>query len=257
MTDVGDVQSNEIQATAADQQWETIFGATFPSLHAMIARRHMVDGNFDDALRVTRELAREGVLYLLNSINPFRPEGQKTVAFEIVDQLDFDVPDRIILPVGNAGNISAVHKAFTEWKSLGWIDRIPKLTGIQAAGAAPIVRAFRKGTRDFSPEDNPETLATAIRIGNPVSGKKALKAIYDTGGYATDVTDEEILAAQKMLGRMFNREIYSGTEVRRRIVQGGRWEDLVPRGVAETIHEVKGDERLQDIMRDHSPEATI
>lgn len=162
----------------------------------------MVDGNFDDALRVTRELAREGVLYLLNSINPFRPEGQKTVAFEIVDQLDFDVPDRIILPVGNAGNISAVHKAFTEWKSLGWIDRVPKLTGIQAAGAAPIVRAFRKGTRDFSPEDNPETLATAIRIGNPVSGKKALKAIYDTGGYATDVTDEEILAAQKMLGRM-------------------------------------------------------
>jgi threonine synthase len=162
----------------------------------------MVDGNFDDALRVTRELAREGVLYLLNSINPFRPEGQKTVAFEIVDQLDFDVPDRIILPVGNAGNISAVHKAFTEWKALGWIDRIPKLTGIQAAGSAPIVKAFRSGARDFVPEASPETLATAIRIGNPVSGKKALKAIYDTGGYATDVTDDEILSAQKMLGRM-------------------------------------------------------
>lgn len=161
----------------------------------------MVDGNFDDALRVTRELAREGVLYLLNSINPFRPEGQKTVAFEIVDQLDFEVPDRIILPVGNAGNISAVHKAFTEWKALGWIDRIPKLTGIQAAGSAPIVRAFRNGTRDFVPEASPETVATAIRIGNPVSGKKALKAIYDTGGCATDVTDEEILAAQKLLGR--------------------------------------------------------
>jgi threonine synthase len=162
----------------------------------------MVDGNFDDALRVTRELAREGVLYLLNSINPFRPEGQKTVAFEIVDQLDFDVPDRIILPVGNAGNISAVHKAFEEWKALGWIDRIPKLTGIQAAGSAPIVKAFRSGARDFVPEGSPETVATAIRIGNPVSGKKALKAIYDTGGYATDVTDDEILAAQKLLGRM-------------------------------------------------------
>ena len=161
----------------------------------------MVDGNFDDALRVTRELAREGVLYLLNSINPFRPEGQKTVAFEIVDQLDFDLPDRIILPVGNAGNISAVHKAFQEWKALGWVDRIPMLTGIQAAGSAPIVRAFRAGSRDFVPEASPETVATAIRIGNPASGRKALKAIYDTGGYATDVTDEQILDAQKLLGR--------------------------------------------------------
>lgn len=161
----------------------------------------MVDGNFDDALRVTRELAREGVLYLLNSINPFRPEGQKTVAFEILDQLDFDIPDRIILPVGNAGNISAVHKAFVEWKALGWIDRVPKLTGIQASGSPPIVKAFRRGSKDFEPEPEPETVATAIRIGNPVSGRKALRAIYDTGGVATDVTDEKILEAQKLLGR--------------------------------------------------------
>ena len=161
----------------------------------------MVDGNFDDALRVTRQLAREGVLYLLNSINPFRPEGQKTVAFEIIDQLDFEIPDRIILPVGNAGNIRAVHKAFTEWKALGWIDKMPMLTGIQAAGSAPIVHAFEAGKRDFVPEANPETVATAIRIGNPVSGKKALKAIYDTDGYATSVTDEEIIVAQKLLGR--------------------------------------------------------
>jgi threonine synthase len=162
----------------------------------------MVDGNFDDALSVTRQLAREGVLYLLNSINPFRPEGQKTVAFEIVDQLDFEVPDRIILPVGNAGNISAVHKAFLEWKALGWVDRVPKLTGVQAAGSAPIVRAFREGKEDFVAEPHPETVATAIRIGNPVSGRKALDAIYDTKGTATDVTDEEIIAGQKMLGRM-------------------------------------------------------
>jgi threonine synthase len=161
----------------------------------------MVDGNFDDALRVTRQLAREGVLYLLNSINPFRPEGQKTVAFEIIDQLDFDIPDRIILPVGNAGNISAVHKAFTEWKALGWIDKVPMLTGIQAAGSAPLVHAFEAGKRDFVPEASPETVATAIRIGNPVSGKKALDAIYDTKGYATSVTDEEIILAQKLLGR--------------------------------------------------------
>ena len=160
-----------------------------------------LDGNFDDALNVVRQLARDGTLYLLNSINPFRPEGQKTVAFEIIDQLNFEVPDRIILPVGNAGNISAVHKAMIEWKSLGWIDRIPKITGIQAAGAAPIVKAFRAGEDDFVPESNPETVATAIRIGNPVSGRKALRALYDTKGYATDVTDDEILVAQRLLGR--------------------------------------------------------
>jgi threonine synthase len=161
-----------------------------------------LDGNFDEALNVVRELARQGHLYLLNSINPYRPEGQKTVAFEILDQLDLEVPDRIILPVGNAGNISAVHKAFTEYLELGWIDRMPKLTGIQASGAAPIVKAFRSGERDYQPEDHPETVATAIRIGNPVSGRKALKAIYDSGGTAIDVSDEEILAAQRMLGRM-------------------------------------------------------
>jgi len=160
-----------------------------------------IDGNFDDALNVVRQLAREGALYLLNSINPFRPEGQKTVAFEIIDQLEFDVPDRIVLPVGNAGNISAVHKALKEWKALGWIDKVPKLMGIQAAGAAPLVRAFREGREDFVPEAHPETVATAIRIGNPVSGKKALRALYDTGGAATDVTDEQILAAQRLLGR--------------------------------------------------------
>lgn len=160
-----------------------------------------IDGNFDDALRVVRQLSRDGTLYLLNSINPFRPEGQKTVAFEIIDQLNFEVPDRIILPVGNAGNIGAVHKALVEWKTLGWIDRMPKITGIQAAGAAPLVRAFREGREDFVPEPNPETVATAIRIGNPVSGRKALRALYDTGGIATDVTDEEILSAQRLLGR--------------------------------------------------------
>ena len=161
----------------------------------------MVDGNFDDALAVVRQLARERVLYVLNSINPYRPEGQKTVAFEIVDQLDFDMPDRVVLPVGNAANIWAVYKAFKEWKDLGWIDRVPMLTGIQASGSAPIVEAFRWGKRDFVPEEHPETVATAIRIGNPASGRKALRAIYDTKGCAESVTDEEIIAAQKMLGR--------------------------------------------------------
>jgi len=162
----------------------------------------MVDGNFDDALRVVREMGNAGHLYILNSINPYRPEGQKTVAFEIMDQMEFEVPDRIVLPVGNAANIWAVYKAFKEWNEMGWINKIPKLTGIQAAGSAPIVKAFRSGKDDFEPEEHPETIATAIRIGNPASGRKALRAIKDTGGTAIDVTDEEILHAQRMLGRM-------------------------------------------------------
>ena len=160
-----------------------------------------IDGNFDDALRIVRELAANRYLYLLNSINPFRPEGQKTVAFEIVDELDFQVPDRIVLPVGNAGNIWSVYKALTELMKIGWIDRMPKLVGVQASGSKPIVDAFKTGRSDFSPTDRPETVATAIRIGNPVSGKKALRAIYETGGSAIDVSDEEILDAQKILGR--------------------------------------------------------
>ena len=160
-----------------------------------------IDGNFDDALNVVRQLSREGHLYLLNSINPFRPEGQKTVAFEVIEQLELEVPDAIILPVGNAANIWAVYKGLSEWMEVGWISRMPRLIGVQAAGSNPIAVAFRQGRRDFVPEENPETVATAIRIGNPASGRKALKAIYDTGGLATDVTDDEIIAAQKLLGK--------------------------------------------------------
>lgn len=160
-----------------------------------------ISGNFDDALRVVRELASENYLYLLNSINPFRPEGQKSLGFEIVDQLDYAMPDRIILPVGNAANIWAVYKSLKELQDVGWIDEMPMLTGIQASGSKPVVEAFERGDKDFSPEMGPETIATAIRIGNPVSGRKALKAIYDTGGHAIDVSDQEILDAQRMLGR--------------------------------------------------------
>ncbi|MCL1811558.1 MAG: threonine synthase [Methanomassiliicoccaceae archaeon] len=160
-----------------------------------------VDGNFDDALNLAIKMADERKLYLLNSINPYRPEGQKSVLFEIIDQLDYEVPDRIILPVGNAGNISAVHKALQELEEVGWINKVPMLTGIQAEGAAPIAKAFRLESKDFVPEENPETVATAIRIGNPVSGRKALRAIYDTGGFSATVTDEEIISAQRLLGK--------------------------------------------------------
>ncbi len=160
-----------------------------------------IDGNFDDALALARKMAEEKKLYLLNSINPYRPEGQKSVLFEIMDQLAYDIPDRIILPVGNAANIWAVYKALTELMEVGWIDRMPMLTGIQAEGACPVASAFKNKTDDFVPEEHPETIATAIRIGNPVSGRKALTAIYKTGGYSTTVTDTEIIAAQKLLGR--------------------------------------------------------
>lgn len=160
-----------------------------------------VDGNFDDALALARKMADERKLYLLNSINPYRPEGQKSVLFEIMDQLRYNVPDRIILPVGNAANIWAVYKAVKELEEVGWIDKIPMLTGIQAEGAAPVAAAFKHHTDDFIPEKNPETVATAIRIGNPVSGRKALKAIYSTGGYCATVSDEEIISAQQLLGR--------------------------------------------------------
>ena len=160
-----------------------------------------IDGNFDDALALARKMADERKLYLLNSINPYRPEGQKSVLFEIMDQLEYEVPDRIILPVGNAANIWAVYKAITELQEVGWIDKVPMLTGIQASGSAPVARAFQAKDDNFVPEENPETVATAIRIGNPVSGRKALRAMYDTGGYCTTVTDEEIIAAQQLLGR--------------------------------------------------------
>lgn len=160
-----------------------------------------IDGNFDDALALARKMADERKLYLLNSINPYRPEGQKSVLFEIMDQLNYEVPDRIILPVGNAANIWAVYKALTELEEVGWIDKMPMLTGIQAEGAAPVARAFAAKENNFEPEHNPETIATAIRIGNPVSGRKALKAIYSTGGYCTTVNDDEIIKAQQLLGR--------------------------------------------------------
>jgi threonine synthase len=157
-----------------------------------------IRGNFDRALEMVHELCLSHGLYLLNSINPYRLEGQKTIGFEVLDQLG-QVPDRIVLPVGNAGNISAVYKGLTELRDLGFIDRLPRMTGVQAEGSAPVVRAIRDGLPEVIPEPSPETVATAIRIGAPVNGEKALVAIRKTGGTAVSVTDAEILAMQKAL----------------------------------------------------------
>ena len=166
------------------------------------AKVYSLRGNFDDALRVVRILCDEENIYLLNSVNPYRLEGQKTIAFEVAEKLEWDVPDRLILPVGNAGNISAIFKGFSELKILGITDEIPKMTGIQAAGARPVVDAIKAAKAEITPDANPETIASAIRIGDPVNAAKALHAIRDSGGIAESVTDEEITEAQLQLARV-------------------------------------------------------
>ncbi len=157
-----------------------------------------VKGNFDDALAIVRKLCSIHPVYLLNSINPFRLEGQKTLAMEIVDQLGH-VPDSVVIPVGNAGNISAAWKGFTELQQLELINKLPKMIGIQAEGASPIVEAVKGNSDLIVPVANPETLATAIRIGHPVNWKRAIWAIRESHGSAEKVSDQSILEAQSIL----------------------------------------------------------
>ncbi len=162
-----------------------------------------VRGNFDQALDVVLKLSeKHRNIYLLNSINPFRIEGQKSLGYEICDQLNQEAPDRLVVPVGNAGNISAIWKGFTEFHELGIIKTLPKMTGIQAAGSAPIAQAIKNGSDTIVPVAKPETVATAIRIGAPVSWKKALNAIRESHGTAETLTDAEILDAQRMLAQI-------------------------------------------------------
>lgn len=149
-----------------------------------------VDGNFDDCLVAARKLAETHPVELVNSVNPDRIEGQKTGAFEIVDALG-DAPDIHVLPVGNAGNITAYWKGFTEYAADGPARRTPAMWGFQAAGAAPIVLGH--------PVTEPETIATAIRIGNPASWEQAVAAREESGGVIEAVTDEQILAAHRFL----------------------------------------------------------
>ncbi|CCQ33673.1 Threonine synthase protein [Halorhabdus tiamatea SARL4B] len=172
------------------------------SLHG--ARILEVDGNFDRCLDIVKDLADRGEAYLLNSLNPFRLEGQKTIALEIMEQFraeEGQFPDRIVLPVGNAGNTAALYKAFRELETTGAIDenQIPKITGVQAAGSAPLVEAIEEGWDHIERWDDVETKATAIRIGNPVNAPKALPGVRETGGTAVAVSDEEITDAQRSL----------------------------------------------------------
>jgi len=160
-----------------------------------------IRGNFDEALSIVRKICLSYPIYLLNSLNPFRLEGQKTAAFEIRDQLDGRAPDKIIVPVGNAGNISAIWKGFKELHKLGLTENAPQMIGIQAEGAAPIADSLRKGLSEVEFVDNPETVATAIRIGSPVNWKKAVRAVRESRGFVEKVSDGEILEAQRLLAK--------------------------------------------------------
>lgn len=159
-----------------------------------------VDGSFDDALLAAKETTDKFPVYLLNSINPLRLEGQKTLAFELFEQLQHFVPDVVVVPVGNAGNISAIWKGFITLKELGICEELPRMIGIQAEGASPIVSSLINGN-GFRPVESPNTVATAIRIGNPVNWPKAVMAIRDSSGCAVSVEDCEIIRAQKDLAR--------------------------------------------------------
>ena len=155
-----------------------------------------VSGDFDAALNMTLKVATEiRELSVMNSVNPYRIEGQKTNAYELFEQLGHKVPDYVVLPVGNAGNISAIWKGFKELEHWGISRSLPRMVGVQAAGASPIVDAFTKGRDSVNPVE-PHTIASAINIGNPASWKKALAALKESNGIALSVTDEEIIAAR-------------------------------------------------------------
>lgn len=151
-----------------------------------------IEGNFDDALRIVRELGDVSKVEVVNSINPVRIEGQKTASFEVVDQLG-QAPDFHFLPVGNAGNITAYWRGYKEYNDAGKINSTPRMFGFQAANAAPLV--------DGAPIKSPQTVATAIRIGNPASWDGATNAVKESNGHIGKVTDEEILSSYKLVAR--------------------------------------------------------
>jgi threonine synthase len=164
------------------------------------ARTLQVEANFDQILALVRVLAGRLGIYLLNSINPFRIEGQKTIVIEMLDQRDWNAPEWIVLPGGNLGNVSAFGKALREMRTLGFIDRMPRLAVIQAERAAPFYEYMRVGG-EFRSIPNPETLATAIKIGDPVSWPKAAREIQESRGVVERVTEQEIADAKAVIGR--------------------------------------------------------
>lgn len=156
--------------------------------------------DFDGCLAVLTEIVRSAPIYLLNSVNPYRLEGQKTPAFEIAEAFDWNVPDHIIVPGGNLGNSSALGKGFRELQELGLVARMPRISVVQAAGANPLVRSFATSNGASLEALEADTRATAIRIGNPASWRKAARVIQDTHGWCIDVTEVEIAIAKAELG---------------------------------------------------------
>jgi threonine synthase len=162
------------------------------------ARTLMVRGDFDQCLALVQQASERLGIYLLNSINPFRVEGQKTIALEALEQLGWDAPEWLVLPAGNLGNTAAFGKAVREAFDLGLIERVPRIAAIQAEGASPFAQSFRDGfgTR---PRVKAETVATAIKIGDPASFDRAVATIRYTNGVVTSVSDEEILDAKAVI----------------------------------------------------------
>jgi threonine synthase len=166
------------------------------------ARTLQVEANFDQILALVRQIAERLNIYLLNSINPFRIEGQKTIMLEMMDQRDWKVPDWVVLPGGNLGNTSAFGKAFREMRQMRLIDRLPRLAVIQAEGSAPFYDLFRAGAgAELHPVEDPHTLATAIKIGDPVSWPKALHEVRCSGGVVEQVSEQDIADAKAVIGR--------------------------------------------------------
>jgi len=159
-----------------------------------------IAGDFDDAMRLVEQVCDELGIYLLNSLNPFRVEGQKAIGFELLQQLDWQAPDWLVLPAGNLGNTSAIGKAFRQAYELSLISHMPRFASIQAEGANPFYRSFKQGfaTRESM---QAETVATAIKIGNPVSFSRARRVIEESDGIVESVSDAEILAAKTVIDR--------------------------------------------------------
>lgn len=164
------------------------------------ARVLQIDGDFDAAMRLVREVAAGTSVYLLNSVNPFRLEGQKTIAFELLQQRGWRIPDRIVVPGGNLGNSSAIAKGLNELHRIGLITKCPKLTIIQAEGANPLYRMWSAGEETLTPVKGAFTLATAIKIGAPVSWPKALRGLRWFEGRVEQVTEQEIADAKAVIG---------------------------------------------------------
>ncbi len=218
------------------------------------AQTLLVDGDFDACLRLAKEASEQLGVYLVNSINPFRIEGQKTIVLELLQQLAWQAPDWIVLPAGNLGNVAAFGKALAEALALGLIDHCPRLAAVQAQGASPFAAAFARGFDHMEPVAA-ETIATAIRIGAPASYDRGVRAIRTTAGVVTSVSDDEILEAKITIDRagvgcepasaaslagvrqLRHRGMISGSERVVAILTGHLLKDP---GILQTIHQSSG-----------------